>query len=99
MEKNSVTDNCELFIIGGSAGSLDIILAVLPRLKFQLPFPLIVVLHRKSSYDSNLSDLLASRTNIPVKEAEDKDNLTNGYIYLAPADYHLLVETDKTLSL
>jgi len=86
-------------VIGGSAGGLDIILSVLPLLRSDLPFPLIVVLHRKGRSDSNLSDLLASKTTIPVKEAEDKDKLNDHCIYIAPADYHLLVETNKTLSL
>lgn len=99
MEKNSIAMECKLFIIGGSAGSLDIILNNLPLLHSGLSFPLIIVLHRKSSADSNLSELLATKTFLKVKEAEDKDILSKGNIYIAPADYHLLVEKDNTLSL
>jgi len=99
MEKNSIASECRLFIIGGSAGSLDIILNILPLLHAGLPFPLIIVLHRKSSIDSNLSELLSTKTFLTVKEAEDKDSLSKGNIYIAPADYHLLVENDNILSL
>lgn len=99
MEKNSIISDCKLFVIGGSAGSLDVILKLLPFLRPDLPFPLIVVLHRKSSFDSTLADLLASKTTLSVKEAEDKDTLKPGCIYIAPADYHLLVEKNKTISL
>lgn len=99
MEKNSIISKCSLLVIGGSAGSLDVLLTVLPALRSDLLFPLILVLHRKNNSDSNLSDLLAFKTSLPVKEAEDKDILKPGCIYIAPADYHLLVEKDRTVSL
>lgn len=89
----------ELLVIAGSAGSLDVILRTLPRINSTLDFPVIIVLHRKASYDSSLADLLKSRTKLRVVEAEEKDRLENGVIYLAPADYHLLIENDHTLSL
>ncbi len=99
MEKNSITNKCSLLIIGGSAGSLAILLKLLPDLRSDLSFPLIVVLHRKSSSDSVLAHLFASKTALVVKEAEEKDIMVPGCIYIAPADYHLLVEKDHTLSL
>ena len=99
MEKNSIKNDCQLVVIGGSAGSLDIILSLLPFLRPDLPFPIIIVLHRKTSIDSTLADLFASKTTLCVKEAEDKDLLMPGNIYVAPADYRLLVEKDGTLSL
>lgn len=99
MEKDSLTRNIELLVIGGSAGSLDVILKTLPHLRADINFPIVVVVHRKASYDSSLADLLATRSLLPVVEAEEKDELKNGVIYLAPPDYHLLVESDRTLSL
>lgn len=99
MEKNSVINKCSLLIIGGSAGSLDVILKLLPDLRHDLPFPVIVVLHRKSSSDSVLTGLFASKTNLVVKEAEEKDIISSGCIYIAPADYHLLIEKDYSFSL
>ena len=89
----------ELIVIGGSAGSLDIILNNLPRLKKKLPLAIVIVLHRKSSYDSALAKLFGSKTSLPVKEAEEKEKILPGVIYLAPADYHLLIEEDRTFSL
>lgn len=90
---------CKVFAVGGSAGSLEVILSFLPQLRTDLKFPILIVLHRKSGNDSVLVDLLASRTELQVKEAEDKDVLKHGTVYVAPADYHLLVEKDYTLSL
>lgn len=99
MEKNSVTNKCSMLIIGGSAGSLDIILKLLPDLRLDLAFPIIVVLHRQKSSDSVLTNIFASKTTLTVKEAEEKDIIAPGCIYIAPADYHLLIEKDYTLSL
>lgn len=89
----------QLLVIGGSAGSLEVLLAVLPKVKMQLKFAVIIVLHRKYSTDSALTDLLASKTRLHIKEAGDKDELLPGWIYLAPADYHLLIEKNHTLTL
>lgn len=87
-----------MLIIGGSAGSLDVILKLLPDLRLDLSFPIIVVLHRKKSSDSVLANIFASKTPLTVKEAEEKDTIAPGCIYIAPADYHLLIEKDYTLS-
>ena len=86
-------------IIGGSAGSLKVILSMLPGLHPALAIPVIVVLHRLTHSNSSLEELLATRTVLRVKEAEDKDQLTASTIYIAPADYHLLIEKDFSLSL
>jgi two-component system chemotaxis response regulator CheB len=88
-----------LLLIGGSAGSLDVLLKVLPELKADLNFAIILILHRKYNNDSSLTTLLNGKTSLKVKEADDKDTILPGWIYLAPADYHLLVEADHTLSL
>lgn len=91
--------NCEALIIGGSAGSLEVILKVLPYLNTDIKFVIIIVLHRKSGTDNLLTDLLSSRTKLPVKEAKEKESAKAGIIYLAPSDYHLLIENDHTFSL
>ncbi|SFW76818.1 chemotaxis protein CheB [Chitinophaga sancti] len=86
-------------VIGGSAGSLDVLLQLLPLLDRACQLAIIIVLHRRSDNDSMLSDLLATRSVLPVKEAEEKDVLGPGMVYVAPADYHLLIEPDGSLTL
>lgn len=88
-----------LLVIGGSAGSLDTLLQILPALPANWPAAMIIVLHRKNDNDALLTDLLAARTVLPVKEAEEKDVLSPGRIYLVPSDYHLLIEPDASLTL
>ena len=99
MEKSKIVRTYKMLVIGGSAGSIEVILQVLPRLKKNISFPIVIVLHRKYSADSSLSDLFSTRTEIPVKEIEDKETIQPGTIYLAPADYHLLFEKNNSFSL
>ncbi len=99
MAQNKVAERKRLVIIGGSAGSLEVLLQVLPGLGARGHFALVIVLHRKSSTESPLVDLLASRSCWPVQEAEEKQEMLKGHVYLAPADYHLLFEADGTLAL
>ncbi|MBC9934017.1 chemotaxis protein CheB [Chitinophaga qingshengii] len=86
-------------LIGGSAGGLQAILTLLPGLSPRLNAAVVIVLHRQNRADSVLAELLGIKTTLPVHEAEEKEALMPGTIYLAPPDYHLLVETDHTLSL
>jgi len=99
MEKNKVIINCKVLIIGGSAGSLEVLMKVFPRLSAIKSFAIVIVLHRKSSEDTLLEELFALKTEIPVKEVEDKTPLKPGFIYIAPSDYHLLFEKNGLLSL
>jgi two-component system chemotaxis response regulator CheB len=98
MEKDKV-DRFKVVAIGGSAGSLSVLLEVLPQLSPNFYAAIIIVLHRKSTVDSPLVDLLSSKTSFPVSEASEKELIEPGRIYIAPADYHLLVEHDLTFSL
>ncbi|QHV97252.1 chemotaxis protein CheB [Spirosoma endbachense] len=99
MAENRLNNPVKAVVIGGSAGSLDVLLKLLPALQPIVSFTAIIVLHRKNSGDSTLEDLLAGRTTIPVREIEDKDTLRPDIIYVAPADYHLLIEKNLTFSL
>ena len=90
---------CEALIIGGSAGSLDVLLKVLPGLSHALSFPIIIIVHRKHGADSLLPELLSGRTGLIVKEIDEKEPILAGTIYVAPSDYHTLIEKDKSFSL
>lgn len=90
---------CDAFIIGGSAGSLEVLLKVLPEVSPEITFPIIIVIHRKHDADSLLPDLLSTRTKLIVKEADEKEQIVAGTVYIAPSDYHLLIELDRTFSL
>jgi len=89
----------EAVVIGVSAGGLDALRSILPRLPEKFPVPVIVVQHRKAGGDDFFAEYLDQRCAMRVKEAEEKEEATPGTIYLAPADYHLLLEDDRSFSL
>jgi two-component system chemotaxis response regulator CheB len=88
-----------LLVIGGSAGSLPVVLSVLSAIGESFPVPILIVLHRNVGNESTLENLFSSRTGLPIKEVEEKDLLQARTVYLCPADYHVLLETDGSFSL
>ncbi len=84
----------EIVVVGGSLGGLRALETVLAKLPKDFPLPLVVVLHRDRDSDDTLASLLQQSVALTVVEAEDKQPLLRGYVYLAPPDYHLLIETD-----
>jgi two-component system chemotaxis response regulator CheB len=89
----------KLLVIGGSAGSLQVILSLLAAIGDDFPIPVLIVLHRNGGFESSLEELFSSRTHLPIREVEEKDLLRAGTIYLCPADYHVLLEKDHSFSL
>ncbi len=77
--------------LGGSAGALEATRAILSRLPRELAAAIFVVQHRARDSEA-LAEVLQSASPLPVREAEDKDPVEPGHVYLAPADYHLLAE-------
>ena len=94
----TTTRQLSAVVIGGSTGALDALSTILPRLGAGLP-PIVLVVHRLPRGPNALVQVLQSRCPLPVKEAEDKERLIGGTIYVAPPDYHVLIEQDETLAL
>lgn len=86
-------------VIGGSAGALSTVLQIVQSLTLDMNVAALIVLHRKPTEDNVLLDVLTSRSKLTVRETEDKDEMEAGVVYIAPADYHVLVERDGTLTL
>jgi two-component system chemotaxis response regulator CheB len=86
-------------VIGVSAGGMKALSTLLPILPKDFPLPILVVQHRLAGSDDYITKNLNQICALQVKEAEEKEALKAGCVYIAPADYHLLVERDETLSL
>src|SRR3982750_1636632 len=99
MAKNKTAITPSLLFIGRSAGSLKVLLRLLDELPDNFRVPILVVLHRDPQGSMHLVNLLQGRSQMPVKEIEDKDLIEPGHLYLCPPDYHVLTESDGTLSL
>ena len=89
----------EAVVIGGSAGGLEAIGTLLGALPERFVPSILVVLHIPPDKPSLLAEIYAPRCRLPVREAMDKEKMEPGTIYVSPPDYHLLVETDRTLAL
>jgi len=84
-----------LVVVGASWGGLYALMELLGALPTDFPSPVVVVQHRApDSDDSRLAAVLSRYSALPVVEAHDKQALEPSTVYLAPADYHVLIEGD-----
>jgi two-component system chemotaxis response regulator CheB len=81
----------ELIVIGASWGGLHAVGEVLGALPDEVDVPVVIAQHRRDM-GGGLALLLASRTRLRVEDAEDKQPIERGRIYVAPPDYHLLIQ-------
>lgn len=86
-------------VMGVSAGGMKALRIVLSGLGSRFAAPIIIVQHRMESPDNYLITYLDERCLHQVKEAEEKEKITDGVVYIAPANYHLLIEKNGTFSL
>ena len=82
----------EIVVIGASYGGLSALQTILSELSPELCLPVVIVQHRKKDGDDGLCEYLKKRSPLPLSEPNDKDNVEPGRVYLAPRDYHLLIE-------
>ncbi len=94
-----MTSGAQLVVIGASAGAIDALSRILPRLPGDFPLPILIVVHVPADRSNFLAPLFAAKCRLEVCEADDKEPIAAGRIYFAPADYHLLVESEGTLAL
>ena len=78
-------------VIGTSAGGIEAVVHILRELPAHFPLPIILVQHLHKDQDGSLIRLYNERLLLKVVEAEEKERLQPGYVYLAPPDYHLLL--------
>lgn len=86
--------NYDLIVTGASLGGFDALAVLLGGLPENFPLPLAVVQHRSVDSDELLPILLGRACRLPLTEVEDKQPILPGTVYIAPANYHLLVEKD-----
>jgi len=89
----------DAIVVGASAGGVEALSHLLPALSASYRGSVFVVLHVPKGRPSLLVDIFAPRCPLPVREAEDKEQVAAGTIYFAPPDYHLLVDEGPSLAL
>lgn len=82
-----------IVVVGASRGGLDALSALLAALPEELDAPVVVAQHRSPAAPrGELERILGSHTARPIVEVSDKEPLRPRRVYVAPPDYHLLVE-------
>lgn len=82
----------EIIVVGTSTGGLKALQVLLAGLPEEFPLPIAIVQHRGKGSESGLCEFLGQSSCLPVTEPEDKETVLPGHVYLAPRDYHLLIE-------
>jgi two-component system, chemotaxis family, protein-glutamate methylesterase/glutaminase len=85
----------ELLVVGSSLGGLHALATVLAGLGDGFPLPIVIAQHREAGSDDLLCTLLQRSCSLPVGSPEDKDEITAGRVYIAPPDYHLLIDEGR----
>lgn len=81
----------EIVVIGTSAGGLRALEMLLGALPADFKVPIVAVQHRSRESEA-FAVVIQSMVKLPVTEAEDKEPIAAPGVYLAPPDYHLLLE-------
>ncbi|AFZ68618.1 chemotaxis protein CheB [Deinococcus peraridilitoris] len=81
-----------LVVIGGSAGALDALRAIVRDLPRDFPAAVLVVVHISPDFPSRLAQILNDSGPLEACHARDGDPLRAGVIHVAPPDHHLLVQ-------
>ncbi|MBW4633434.1 MAG: chemotaxis protein CheB [Iphinoe sp. HA4291-MV1] len=87
----------QLIAVGASLGGLNALEVLLSGLPKNFPVPVAIVQHRYKASDQKLKVVLQQYSALVVIEPQDKEEIVPGYIYLAPADYHLMVEAKSDM--
>lgn len=85
----------EIVVIGVSLGGLHAVSTLLSTLPADFGPPIAIVQHRHKSSDDRLSGLLGAVTPLPVLDVVDKQPVEPGKVFLAPPDYHMLIDEGR----
>lgn len=89
----------EAIVIGVSSGGMNAMKILFSLLPMGFSIPIVIVQHISPRSDNQWIKLLNEKSNLHLKEADEKEKIEPGNVYIAPPNYHLMIERDKTLSL
>ena len=88
----------EAIVIGVSSGGMKALKFILPALPADFSIPIIIVQHISARSDNEWIKFLNDQCNLTIKEADEKEKIEKGNVYIAPPNYHLMIESNKTFS-
>jgi two-component system chemotaxis response regulator CheB len=99
LKRNIDVMHYEAIVIGVSSGGINAMKIMFSLLPEDFKMPIIIVQHISPRSDSKWINLLNDKSNLHIKEADEKEKIEQGKIYIAPPNYHLMIERNKTFSL
>jgi two-component system, chemotaxis family, protein-glutamate methylesterase/glutaminase len=84
----------DIVVVGASAGGIQALKRLAAGLPEDFPASMFIVLHMASDRTSILPQILSKETKLPVTFAQEKEPIRAGHIFIAPPNYHLLIEQD-----
>lgn len=99
MERGPLRGRIDAVAIGGSAGGVEALSALLAALPADAAATFFAVLHLPRDRPSLLVDIFERKCPLKVREARDKEPVEPGTVYFAPNDYHLLLDRGPQLAL
>jgi two-component system, chemotaxis family, protein-glutamate methylesterase/glutaminase len=85
--------------IAASKGGISAVQKILSHLPADFPGAIIIIQHLSPLFKSYLADLLDRHTLLKVQRATDGAKLTSGTVYVAPPDYHVIVNGNNSINL
>ncbi len=82
----------DVVVIGASAGGIEALQQLLGALPIDLEAAVLIVLHTSSHAGSLLPQIMQRASRLPAVHPKDGDPIEKGHIYIAPPDYHMIVE-------
>jgi two-component system chemotaxis response regulator CheB len=81
-----------LIVVGASAGGIEAIIQICGQVPSNLRAAILVVLHTSPHSCGTLPHVFSHYCHLPVVYPEDGERIRNGRIYIAPPDFHMIVE-------
>lgn len=89
----------KVLLMAGSAGSFKLLFRAVKSFPPQFGKTVIIIIHRKKNFFSEIEKLFAENSRMYLREISDKDEIKQNSIYIAPANYHTLIENETQFSL
>lgn len=91
--------NSDVVLLGGSAGSFQLIFRATRAFTSKLDKAVVIIIHRKRNFHSEIEEIFAGNMEIKFKEVSDKEPIKKNTVYIAPPNYHTLIEKGGYFSL
>ncbi len=82
----------DILAMGASAGGIEVLKNVVAALPADLPAAIFIVQHLRATEPSLMPEILNNAGPLPAAHPHDGEPIQCGHIYIAPPDYHMLVE-------